>query len=103
MSLIVSHALSSPNISIISPIILTIVLKLYTVDLINWNFICIIFGMKKVTEYPKVGEERQLKNLGQRQPQRTYDSLKGRHDNNPRDTDHRKHNSPDYNRYRQGN
>jgi hypothetical protein len=59
--------------------------------------------MKKVTEYPKVGEERQLKSLAQRQPQRTYDSLKGRHDNNPRDTDNRKHNSPDYNRYRQGN
>ena len=59
--------------------------------------------MKKATEYPKVSEDRQLKNLAQRQPQKAYDSFKGRLDNNPRDTDNRKHNSPEYNRYRQAN
>lgn len=60
--------------------------------------------MKKVTESLKDGvEDRQLKILAQRQPQRAYDSYKGRLDNNPKDPENRKHNSPDYNRYKQRN
>lgn len=57
--------------------------------------------MRKATDYPKLSlEERIAKSNGQRVPQRQYDPVKPRQDAHQ---DHRKHNSPDYNKYRSDN
>lgn len=59
--------------------------------------------MKKATEYPKPSlEEKLAKGTATRSYQRQYDSIRNRNDQQKNEYGYRKHNSPDYNKYRTG-
>lgn len=60
--------------------------------------------MRKATEYPKPSlEDRLAKGSSQRAYQRHFETIKARNEQQSRgEYGYRKHNSPDYNKYRGG-